>query len=471
MGFRAACLAAGLKMLQTTDVIIIGGGFAGLSAGVALAEKGLRVALLESKPALGGRAYSFADSESGDFVDNGQHVLMGCYTETLDFLGRIGAANDLVFHQDLEIEMLDRGGARAMLRTAHLPGPFHMSTGLLRYRHLTIGQRLRVLIGGFKLLAMQRRNPSTLQKMTVAQLMDALSQSDRARQAFWYPLSIATLNDEPEVSSAALLAEVLQRAFFSRRADSAFVYSRVGLSDLYCTRAAGFIERSGGTVSTRTPVESIEFENGCAARVKLRDGTRLSAANIVCAVPSHQVAKLLPASLRNDRFFAPIAELQSSPIICVHAWFDRDVTDAAFVGFIGTTTQWLFNKRRIFELHGERHPGYLSFVISGARKLIDRSNEELLDIVMKDLKTMIPASSGAKLTRALVLKEKQATMAPAPDSYRLRPTTRTPISNLFLAGDWVQTGLPATIESAVISGRAAAMAVSSRATETIAAAA
>ena len=458
-------------MAATNDAIIIGGGFAGLSAGVALAEKGFRVAVLESKPALGGRAYSFADAESGDLVDNGQHVLMGCYGETLDFLARVGATKDLVFHHDLEIEMLDRGGARATLRTARLPGPFHMSTGLLRYRHLTMGQRLRVLTGGLRLLAMQRRDPSTLQKMTVAQLMDALGQGPRARAAFWYPLSIATLNDEPEASSAALLAEVLQRAFFSKRSDSAFVYSRVGLSELYCARAADFIERRGGSISTRASVESIEIENGSATRVKLRDGSRLSAANIICAVPSRQVARLLPTSVGTATFFAPIAELQSSPIICVHAWFDRDVTDAAFVGFIGTTTQWLFNKRRIFELHGEHHPGYLSFVISGARKLIDRSNDELLAIVQNDLRAMIPSASGAKLVRALVLKEKHATMAPSPETYRLRPTTRTPIPNLFLAGDWVQTGLPATIESAVISGRAAAAAIAGRATETIAAAA
>ena len=458
-------------MIEAKDVIIIGGGFAGLSAGVALAEKGFRVALLESKPALGGRAYSFADPESGDFVDNGQHVLMGCYAETLDFLDRIGAAKNLVFHNDLEIEMLDRGGSRATLRAAHLPGPFHMSGGLLRYRHLRIPQRLRVLTGGLKLLAMQRRDPSALQKMSVEQLMDALGQGERARQAFWYPLSIATLNDEPEVSSAALLAEVLRRGFFSRRSDSAFVYSRVGLSDLYCSGAASLIERSGGVVSMRTPVESIEIENGSAVRVKLRDGTRLGAANIICAVPSRQVARLLPNSLRTDPFFAPIAELQSSSIVCVHAWFDRVVTDSAFVGFIGATTQWLFNKRRIFEMHGERHPGCLSFVISGARKLVDRSNDELLDIVLNDLKAMIPASAEARLLRALVMKEKHATMAPAPDTFRLRPGTVTPIPNLLLAGDWVQTGLPATIESAVISGRAAASAVSGRVTETIAAAA
>ena len=165
-------------MVEATDVIIIGGGFAGLSAGVALAEKGFRVALLESKPALGGRAYSFEDPESGDFVDNGQHVLMGCYTETLDFLARIGAAKNLVFQNDLEIEMLDRGGVGATLKTARLPGPFHMGAGLLRYRHLTIAQRLRVLTGGLRLLTMQRRDASALKEMTVEQLMDALGQGN-----------------------------------------------------------------------------------------------------------------------------------------------------------------------------------------------------------------------------------------------------------------------------------------------------
>jgi squalene-associated FAD-dependent desaturase len=458
-------------MIEARDVVIVGGGFAGLSAGVALADKGFRVAVLESKPALGGRAYSFADDESGDFVDNGQHVLMGCYTETLDFLRRIGAGDDLVFHDDLEIEMLDRGGASATVKTAHLPGPLHMTGALLRYRHLTIRQRLRLMTGGLKLLAMRRRDLARLQKMTVSQLMDVLHQDDRMRQAFWYPVSIATLNDEPEVSSAGLLAEVLKRAFFAKRSDSAFVYSRVGLSDLYCTRSAAIIEKSGGVVATRSPVDSIEVEDGVVARVRLRDGTKLGASNYIFAVPSRQVERLLPGSLRSDAFFAPISELQSSPIVCVHAWFDREVTNSAFVGFIGTTTQWLFNKRRIFEMRGERHPGYLSFVTSGARRLVDLANEELVDIVLSDLRTMIPESADANLLRSIVLKEKHATMAPSPETFQLRPTTATPIPNLFLAGDWVQTGLPATIESAVISGRAAASAIAERVTDTIAAAA
>ncbi|MGH7779867.1 MAG: hydroxysqualene dehydroxylase HpnE [Candidatus Binataceae bacterium] len=450
-------------MIESKDVVVIGAGFAGLSAGVALAERGFRVAVLERKPALGGRAYSFEDPDTGDFVDNGQHVLMGCYIQALDFLRKIGSGDKLVFHRDLQIDMLAAPGRSGTLRTARLPGPLHMSAALMRYRLLSLRERLDVVRGGLKMLAMRRREHPALEQMTVADLMTVLGQSDNARRSFWYPLSIATLNDEPQVSSAALLAEVLKRAFFSRRRDSAFVYSRVGLSDLYCTGARELIERVGGVVATRSIVEAIETgEDGLAARVRLRDGRRLGSANFISAAAPHHLLRMLPEGTVADPFFARLAGLGTSPIICAHVWLDREVTHSAFVGFIGTPTQWMFNKRRIFERHGERHPGYLSFVISGARKLVDQSNEEILDLVMNDLCAMIPAARNARVVKAIVLKEKQATMAPAPRSYQLRPTAATPIANLFLAGDWVQTGLPATIESAVISGRAAAAAVIAR---------
>jgi squalene-associated FAD-dependent desaturase len=449
--------------VEAKDVVVIGGGFAGLAAGAALAEKGFRVAVLESKPALGGRAYSFADDDTGDFVDNGQHVLMGCYHETLAFLDRIGARDRLIFHRDLEIEMLDGPGRRASLRTSRLPGPFHMSGALLRYAHLTAGERVRLIAGGVRMMALRRRDRELLARISVAELMDSLGQGERARQCFWYPLAIATLNDDPELSSAALLAEVLKRAFFSRRADSAFVYSRVGLSDLYCGAASKLIDRSGGVVATRSIAEGFDFdESGRIAAVRLRDGGRLGAANFVAAVPPRNFLKLLPETAATDPFFSRICALKSSPIVCVHLWLDREVTASAFVGFIGTPTQWLFNKRRIFERHGERAPGYLSFVISGARKFVDRSNDELAAMVMKDLRAMIPAARDARVLKAIVIKEKHATIAPDPFSDRSRPATVTPISNLFLAGDWIQTGLPATIESAVASGHAAAAALAAR---------
>ncbi|HVB81921.1 MAG TPA: hydroxysqualene dehydroxylase HpnE [Candidatus Binataceae bacterium] len=450
-------------MVEPRDVVVIGGGFAGLSAAVALAERGFRVAVLERKPALGGRAYSFVDPETGDFVDNGQHVLMGCYAETFKFLDRIGQSGQLVFQPNLAIEMLERDGRTGVLKTARLPGPLHMTAALMRYRLLTPGERLSALVAGLRMLRMRRYDRARLRQATVKALMDMLGQGERARQCLWYPLAIATLNEDPELASAALLTEVLKRAFFARRSDSAFVYARVGLSDLYCPGSVRMIEAGGGLVETRALVEALEFgEDGRVAGVRLRDGRRLQAANFVAAVPPAQLARLLPEGVDADPFFAHLGEISSSPIICVHAWFDREITDAPFVGFVGTATQWLFNKRRIFAEHGERANGYLSFVISGARKLVDAGNEELLDLVTGDLNTMIPASRDARLVKALVLKEKQATMAPSPECDRLRPGLATPISNLFLAGDWIQTGLPATIESAVASGHAVAAAIAAR---------
>lgn len=450
-------------MVDQHDVVVIGGGFAGLSAGVYLAERGFRVALLERKPALGGRAYSFVDPDSGDFVDNGQHVLMGCYLETLRFLDKIGTRGHLVFRHNLAIEMLEAGGGAAQLKTAPLPGPLHMGAAVLRYRHLRLSERLSLMRAVARLLRLRRFDRARLERTTVSDLMDQLGQSRRARECFWHPLAIATLNDDPALASAALLAEVLKRAFLSRRRDSAFVYSRVGLSDLYCSAAASFIEQHGGVVAARAGVERLELGGaGAVAGVRLRDGRRLEAANFIAAVPVAALGPMLPLEIAGDPFFARLSALKSSPIICVHVWLDRQVTEAPFVGFIGTTTQWLFNKRRIFGDNGEQHPGYLSFVISGARALVDRSNEELLDQVMDDLKTMIPAAGEARLVKAVVIKEKQATMAPGLESHSLRPTTATPLENLFLAGDWIQTGLPATIESAVISGRAAADAVTAR---------
>src|SRR5260370_5223615 len=176
-----------------TEAVVIGAGFAGLSAAVALAERGVRVTVLEGKPALGGRAYSFADPETGDFVDNGQHVLMGCYSETLDFLQRIGAYDQLVFQEDLKIEMLAGPGQSAVLKTARLPGPLHMTAALFGYRHLSFPERLNVMRGGLRMLAMRRFGDGELRRLTVVNLMDHLGQSEHARRCFGYPLSIASL--------------------------------------------------------------------------------------------------------------------------------------------------------------------------------------------------------------------------------------------------------------------------------------
>jgi squalene-associated FAD-dependent desaturase len=451
-------------MKRQPQAVIIGGGFAGLSAAVALCRRGIGVTVLEQRPELGGRAYSFIDDQTGDTVDNGQHVMMGCYEQALSFLNTIGAANELVFQENMTVEMRAPTGARGTLRAARLPGPAHMAQAVMRYTLLSLSERVALLIGGARMLAMQRLERALLDSLSVSALMDRLSQSDNARRVFWYPLTIATLNEEPARASAALLAEVLRRAFFGRRRNSAFVYANVGLSELYCRPSKSYIERNGGAVMTHAAVSAIELNgDGRAAKIRLRDGSAIEADYFISAVPWGALLRMLPSAIAESRFFSRLNQLSYSPIICAHLWLDRRVIDAPFVGFIDTTTQWLFNKDVIWAGREERAPSHLSFVISGARTLVDRPNQELADQVLSDLNVMIPQSRTATVLKTLLIKEKHATMAPAPESCAIRPTCVTPLDNLFLAGDWVQTGLPATIESAVTAGHSAAAALAARA--------
>src|SRR5215469_14337050 len=167
-------------MPDPRDVVVIGGGFAGLSAGVALAEAGFRVAVLEGKPKLGGRAYSFQDPEGGDWIDNGQHVLMGCYTQTFDFLKKIGTYEQLIFRDRVEMEMVAADGRRGRLKTGSLPGPLHMASALMGYSMLTIAERASVLMAGVRMMALARLRRKRLEGTTVAAMLKELGQSGRA---------------------------------------------------------------------------------------------------------------------------------------------------------------------------------------------------------------------------------------------------------------------------------------------------
>jgi squalene-associated FAD-dependent desaturase len=443
-------------------VAIIGGGFAGLAAGVELAAHGFAVVLFEARPRLGGRAYSFRDDETGEIVDNGQHALMGCYRDTLAFLDRIGATHKLERQRNLCVQMVHpERGAGAIACTA-LPSPLHLLTGILRYPLLTRAERLRALLGGMQVMGMRRRRDPRLAEWTVGRLLTALRQSPNARASFWDPVAVATLNESPQRAAAAPFAEVLARAFFRSRADSQFVLPKVGLSELYTDDAHRYIEGRGGRVELRSPVADVVVSGSHVAALRLRDGARLEADACISAVPPKALASLLPDAFRNGGGLPALDALafdafETSPIVSVHLWFNRPVLVHAFAGLIGTTTQWLFNRSQLTD-HTYNGTGRqcVSAVISAGRDLVDRPTAKIVTTVLADLHAMLPAARTAHLLQSVVVKEKQATISATPAAERLRPLATTPIANLFLAGDWTSTGLPPTIESAVFSGRRAA---------------
>jgi squalene-associated FAD-dependent desaturase len=460
-------------------VIIIGGGFAGLAAAVDLAERGRRVLLLERRPFLGGRAYSFTDQTTGDTIDNGQHLLMGCYHHTLGFLDKIGARGKLKFQASPRVDFLHaREGAVAELsfpamasfRCPLLPAPLHLLAGLMRLE--TIGWRDRV--GALRVgLALRRwrgsRNgtESRLAEITVREWLNELGQSERMQRRFWDVMALAMLNQAPERAAADLFARVLEQAFLRTRRDSQMVISRVGLSDLYTGDARAFIEARGGEVRLNAPVARIEFAGDRASAVVLRGGERLAAEAVISAVPCFALPSLLPDEIASRESFRRIGGLTASPIVSINLWYDAPITELEFAGLLDSPIEWVFNKNAIAAPPGSslaepnvsstvgaaRRRQHLALVISGADEAAAMPKERLVEIAIGELQRFFPAARAQRPVHWFVVKEREATISHLVGTTQLRPAQRTPFSNFLLAGDWTATGLPATIEGAVWSGQ------------------
>jgi len=438
-----------------SEVLIIGGGFAGLAAGVALAESGRAVRVLEQKPHLGGRARSFPVPVTGSVVDNGQHIFMGCYHATLRFLSTIGTLDRVRFQPHLTVHFLDRNRRLTVLRCPGLPSPWHVLVGALCSASFSFKEKLEVLRLG-RFLRTPKMTGAGFERLSVREWLTRLGQSERLQRNFWDLLCIAALNEDPSSASAALFERVLRLALFTSPEDSRIGIPSAGLSDVYVGAARAYIRARGGRVECSRGVAGLLVSEGQCRGARLASGEVIEAGSVLSAVPPFQLAPLLPGELlRGEPFFAPVVSLRPAPIISINLWFDRPITDLDFVGLRGATVQWLFNKGRIFG-SGEN---CVSLVLSGAHRHIARSKEDLLATALHDLAGLFPESQKAKLLHSLVIKERFATFSPTWEAEQLRPTARTPVRGFYLAGDWTATGLPATIESAVASGYTAARAI------------
>jgi squalene-associated FAD-dependent desaturase len=455
-GFLCGRVWDGLvKRMPCETVNVIGGGLAGLSAALALADAGLRVRLFEKRPYLGGRATSYALPD-GSHIDNCQHVTLGCCTNLADFYRRAGAESKIRHYSRLFFA--DRLGRVSEIRSSFLPPPFHMSFSFLRFSALAYRDK-KCIARGMLRIARSGGRPADGAGITMLDWLRRNGQTEDAIARFWRVVLVSALDEELDRTDARYGIDVFWKAFLANRKGYVLGIPSVPLGELYAgCRAA--IEKRGGEIRSRASVRSIRFADSKFLALLLDDGSESPADACVAAVPQDAILTLLPAEVRErDSAFANISRLRTSPITGVHLWFDRAVLDKPFLTLLDHTVQWIFNKSLLYGTAVESSSAsgqYLQLVISASYGLVPKTRQEIIDLCLKELQEVLPAARSARVVKSTVVKEVNATFSPELGSDAWRPPQKTGISGFFLAGDWTRTGWPSTMEGAVRSGYLAA---------------
>lgn len=435
---------------MTRHAVVVGGGLAGLAAACELAGAGHRVTVLEARARLGGATFSF--DRNGLAVDNGQHVLLRCYTEYRAFLRRIGMGDAIDLQDRFRIPVVTRDGRRAELsRIGGLPAPLHLGASLARYTLLGPADRARVLSAALALRLLDPADPRADER-SFGDWLASHGQRPAAIDALWNLITVAALNTDADHASLALCAMVFRTALLERANAADIGVPRLPLGKLHGEAAAAYLAGAGATVLTRSAVRAIR-PAGSRFEVEV-DGRVLTADAVVVAAPPDAAEAILPAGALPEP--VRLSELGGSPIVNVHVVYDRPVTEKPFVAVVGSPVQWVFDRSMI---SGVDHGQYLAVSLSAAQHWIDEPTAKLREVFLPELATLFPAARNAADTAFFVTRERRATFRQAPGSGRLRPAARTRLPGCVLAGAWTATGWPDTMEGAVRSGNEAARVV------------
>jgi squalene-associated FAD-dependent desaturase len=433
-------------------VAVVGGGLAGITAALRLADAGREVTLFERRPVLGGLTHSFRRGQLD--VDNGQHVFLRCCTAYRALLDRLGVAGKVALQRRLDIPIRSPLASReARLRRNALPAPLHLGASLLRYPLLDPAQRLRFIRAALVLRRVDRADPAT-DARAFGDWLREHGQDARAVAALWDLVGIATLNAPAERASLALAAMVFQVGLLTDAGAADIGWSLVPLGELHGEAAGRHLREAGARVATGSRVGRIEPRgHGWLVGV---GGEEHVVDQVVLAVPPPVAEDLLPpGSVPMPPGWS--ARLGSSPIVNAHVVLDRRVMTEPFVAGVGTPVQWVFDRTVQSGLTGGGQ--YLAMSLSAADELIDVPVGTLRERLLPELVALLPEAASATVRDFFVSRERHATFRPEPGSGALRPGARTAVPGLFLAGAWTDTGWPATMEGAVRSGDAAAEAV------------
>jgi squalene-associated FAD-dependent desaturase len=416
--------------------LIIGGGIAGLNAASILTSKKIPVTLIESSPKPGGRTYSFLDKDTDTVIDNGQHIMMGCYSDTLSFVKLIGAENNFDYQKNLTLNFLHKSKKHYRLNANVYFYPVNLLYAILRYNILSTNEKFSFI--GF-ILKLPFLSERSLRNLNVKEWLVKENQSVNAIKYFWEILCVGALNTSLEKASALIFYKILMQIFLKGNFASTIILPKHGLSESLIDSAIFFIVKNGGKIIPSETVKELIIENQKIVTVKSDTNSYNNYDFVISALPLYGLEKIIPLKALDINL-----EIQYSAILNIHLWISGFKFQEKFYGLLDSQLHWIFVK--------ENH---INIVISNANTMAEKSKEEIFDLVMDELEQFISINK-SDVQHYKIIKGKRATFIPEIDISNRRPNSKTKIKNLFLAGDWINTGLPSTIESAAKSGRIAA---------------
>ena len=422
---------------ERADVLVVGGGIAGIAASVALADAGVRVELIETRKKLGGRATSFRDARTGDEVDNCQHVALGCCANFRWLCDRLGVGGLIEWWERLW--WYEDGGRVSEVGSVRwLPAPGHLLPGLARASFLDGGEKAALAVG---MAHAMRADRSRWRGVSFGAWLSEVEQPSSVVERFWSPLIVSACNAGVDRVAASVGLHVVQEGLLSTREAFEIGVPRVPLSRLY-EPAVRVIERSGGRVRLGVGASAVS-----AREVRLRGGGSVAAGGVVLAAPFERAIGLLTAGGASDERVRMMGELEHSPIVGVHLAFDRAVLGTGHGVLLGDSTPWVFRK----DTEGRR----VHAVISAADGWVDLDEAAVVRRVVGVMRRCLGGMDGARIEHARVVKEKRATFVPGVEAERSRVAAQGS-SGVVLAGCYTATGWPSTMEGATRSGLRAA---------------
>ena len=460
-GFASKAVATSNPAEQTPDVVVIGGGVAGIAAALDCANAGARVTLVEVRRRLGGAAYSF--ERDGMQIDNGQHVFLRCCAAYRGLLSRLGSERCVRVQERLEIPVLSPGRETVTLSRSGLPAPAHLAGTLMRYRHLTRAQRLRAIRAVSALKGVDP-DDETLERQTFGQWLAEHGQDEETVAVLWELIVLATLNVPAAQASPGLAAFVFQQGLLAHADAGDVGFHERPLSETIAEPAARALEHAGVRVLLGWRAQRIQRRD--AGLVVSSSGEEIATQAVIVALPHARAAGMMDDLA--PELASRVRQIESSPIVNVHVVYDRQVCEHRFAAGVRTPVQYLFDRtaaagiasatRGIASGSGGVPDGcqYLAVSLSGAEQEMQMSVDQLRERYLPAMRELLPRARHARVEAFFATREHAATFRASPGVARLRPPARTPAKGLVLAGAWTDTGWPATLEGATLSGHAAA---------------